>query len=94
MEAFSTRRYILAQILLQKGEVQPLVEANRILHEAKAHPVSLMVVPIEQSHVTFCTFSDASFASSKDSNSYQGTLVVATDWRMLANEQAVLVPMA
>ena len=82
------------QTKVPKGEVQHLIEANRILQEAKAHPVSLKVVPIEQSHVTFCTFSDASFASSKDSSSYQGTLVVATDWRMLANEQAVLIPLA
>ena len=67
--------------------------ANKLLHEAKSHPVSLMTAPIPEQHVTFGTFSDASFATRKDSNSYQGTLVVA-DWRMLSNEQAVIVPMA
>ena len=41
------------QSRIPKGEVRDLVEANRVLHEAKAHPVSLMVVPIEQEHVTF-----------------------------------------
>ncbi|CAE7196701.1 unnamed protein product, partial [Symbiodinium sp. CCMP2592] len=68
--------------------------ANRILFEAKSHAVSIMIVPIEESNVTFCTFSDASFATSRDQNSYQGCLVLATDWRMLANERAVVIPMA
>ena len=82
------------QSKVTKGQVQHLIEANRVLHEAKVHAVSLMIVPIQENHVTFCTFSDASFASTKDNNSYQGALVVATDWRMLANESAVLVPVA
>ncbi|CAE7349620.1 unnamed protein product [Symbiodinium sp. CCMP2592] len=62
--------------------------------KAKSHAVSIMIVPIEESNVTFCTFSDASFATSRDQNSYQGCLVLATDWRMLANERAVVIPMA
>ena len=82
------------QTRITKGEVQHLVEANRVLHEAKVNPISLMVVPLEEDHVTFCTFSDASFATSKDNNSYQGTLVMVTDWRMLANKQAVISPIA
>ncbi|CAE7412933.1 RE1 [Symbiodinium natans] len=82
------------QTRVNKGQVQHLLEANRVLQEAKAHPISLMVVPIQEQHVTFCTFSDASFATSKDHNSYQGTLVVATDWRMLANREAVIIPVA
>ena len=84
----------ILQSAVNRAEVRHLLEANRVLYEAKASPVSLMVVPIPEPHVTFCTFSDASFATSKDSNSYQGTLVVATDWRMLANEKAVIVPVA
>ena len=82
------------QSKVTKGCVKHLLEANKVLYEAKSHAVSLMVVPIPEEHVTFCTFSDASFATSKDSNSYQGTLVVATDWRMLANNRAVVVPVA
>ena len=82
------------QTRVNKGQVQHLLEANKGLHETKANRVSLMIVPISEQHVTFCTFSDASFATSKDNNSYQGTLVVITDWRMLANERAVIVPVA
>ena len=84
----------MLQSAVPKARVSHLLEANRLLHEAKSHPVSLMTVPIPEAHVTFCTFSDASFATSKDSNSYQGTLVVATDWRMLSNERAVIAPLA
>ena len=82
------------QTRINQGQVHHLIEANRVLHEAKTHRVSLMIVPISEEHVTFCTFSDASFATSKDNNSYQGTLVMITDWRMLANEKAVIVPVA
>ncbi|CAE7367547.1 GIP, partial [Symbiodinium pilosum] len=32
--------------------------------------------------------------AAKENNSYQGTLVMITDWRMLANEKAVIVPVA
>ena len=82
------------QSAIPRAEVRHLIEANRVLHEAKSHHMSLMIVPIEEANLTFCTFSDASFATSKDNNSYQGTLVVATDWKMLENRQAVIVPMA
>ena len=97
--AVHTRPDIAAQVgflqtRINKGQVQHLLDANKVFHEAKSHRVSLMVAPIQEEHVTFCAFSDASFATSKDNNSYQGTLVVATDWRMLANQQAVIVPVA
>ena len=82
------------QSRVNKGQVQHLLEANKVLYEAKSNALSLMIVPIRESAVTFCTFSDASFATSKDNNSYQGTLVVATDWRMLENQRAVITPMA
>ena len=84
----------ILQSAVNRAEVRHLLEVNRVLYEAKANPVSLMVVLIPEPHVTFCTFSDASFATSKDSSSYQGTLVVATDWRMLANEKAVIASVA
>ncbi|CAE7733941.1 GIP [Symbiodinium pilosum] len=84
----------MLQSAVPRARVSHLMEANKLLHEAKSNPVLLMTVPIQEPHVTFCSFSDASFASSRDSNSYQGTLVVATDWRMLSNKQAVIAPMA
>ena len=75
------------QSQINKGEVRHLMEANRVLQEAKSHHVSIMVVPITEQHVTDCT-------TAKDHHAYQGTLVAATDWRMLANERAVVVPVA
>ena len=53
-----------------------------------------MVAPLNEAHVTFCALSDACLATSRDSNSYQGTLVMVIDWRMLANQQAVISPVA
>ena len=35
------------QASVTKATVADLVQCNRILHEAKSHPVSLMVLPIE-----------------------------------------------
>ena len=32
--------------------------ANRLLHEAKSHPVTLMTLPISVDQLSFCAFSD------------------------------------
>ena len=60
----------MLQSAVPRARVSHLMEASKLLHEAKSNPVSLMTVPIQEPHVTFCSFSDASFASSRDSNSY------------------------
>eukprot|EP00435_Cladocopium_sp_Y103_P063936 s917_g25.t1 len=49
------------QSAVSAGRIEHLIAANRVLYEAKSHPVSLMIVPIEEHQVTFCAFSDASF---------------------------------
>ena len=82
------------QSCVNKAQVKHLIEANRVFHEAKSHPISTMVVPVPKEDVTYCAFSDASFATNKDSNSYQGTFIVMTDWRMLNNERTVIAPVA
>ena len=61
---------IAAKVGFTKGRVQHLLEANRVLHGAKSHAASIMVAQAREEHVIFCTFSDASFASTKDNNSY------------------------
>ena len=53
-----------------------------------------MVAPLNEAHVTFCALSDVCLATSRDSNSYQGALVIVIDWRMLANQQVVVSPVA
>lgn len=82
------------QASVTRATIADLMQCNRILHEAKSHPVSLMVLPIEPKRVTFCAFSDASFLSSKHSTAHQGTLVFTTTPEILENKRAVVAPVA
>lgn len=82
------------QSLVTKAQVKHLLEANRVLYEGKKHDVCLMVVPIGERGLTFCSFSDASFSTSKDLSSRQGTLIVSTDARLLQNKTTVVCPIA
>ena len=82
------------QAVVTKATVGDLILGNKVLHEAKTHPVSLMVLPIQPDHVTLCAFSDASFLSGKNSNAHQGTLIFVTSPEILANQKAVVAPIA
>ena len=82
------------QSAINSACVSHLLEANCILHEAKTSRVTLMIVPLQEIKVTFCTFSDASFASSKKLCAHQGTVIFATSGELLANQSAVVCPMA
>ena len=74
--------------------VEDLLQANRVLVEAKANRISLITVPIPESRVTFCGFSDASFSTSKGSPSRPGALILSTDQRLVQDQQAVICPIA
>ena len=67
------------QAAIPCGRVEHLILANRVLFEAKSKPVNLMIVPIAESKVTFCAFSDASFESGNGNPTRQGTLIFTTD---------------
>ena len=82
------------QAAIPHGRIEHLIQANRVLYEAKTKPVSIMIVPIHESEVTFCSFSDASFDSGKGNSSRQGTLVFATDGKLVKNHRTVICPMA
>eukprot|EP00435_Cladocopium_sp_Y103_P009579 s5005_g2.t1 len=82
------------QSAVTKATVADLIQCNRILHEAKTHPVSLMVLLIAPDQVTLCAFSDASFMSSKQSTAHQGTLIFVTTPELLQNQKAVVAPIA
>ena len=70
------------------------LEANRVLQEAKMHPVSLMIVPIDEQRLTSCAFPDASFASCQKLSARQGKIIFATTPELLENQKAVVCPMA
>ena len=82
------------QTAVTKGKIEHLITANRVLYEAKSHPVSLMIVPIKEQQVTFCAFSDASFETGKGQSTRQGTIIFSTDGRLEANVKTVICPVA
>ena len=84
----------ILQSRIPKAKISDLIEANRVLFEAKTHPVSLMVVPIKPSQVAFCAFSDASFETKKGDPSRQGTIIFTTDAGMAKNQLSVICPIA
>ena len=82
------------QSAVNQARVSHLLEANRVLQEAKQHPVSLMIVPINEADLTFCAFSDASFASNLKTNAHQGTVIFSTSPELLENHTALVCPVA
>lgn len=82
------------QSRVNSATVADLLQGNKVLTEAKQHKVSLMVLPICPEHVTFCAFSDASFSVTQGTTAHQGTLIFATTPELLANDQAVIAPLA
>ena len=97
--AVHTRADICAKVgelqsAINQARVEHLLQANRVLQEAKQHPVSLMIVPIRESLLTFCAFSDASFSSVQRMSSHQGTIIFTTTPELLENNTTVVCPMA
>ena len=82
------------QSKVTKATVGEMLALNRILHEAKSHAACLHILPIPTSEVTFCAFSDASFATNKDAASRQGTIVFATDRSLENNQVGIVCPIA
>ena len=77
-----------------RAKVEDLIQANKVLYEAKVNKVALMVLPIEPTRVTFCAFSDASFMSNKSLHAHQGTIIFVTTPELLGNQKAVVAPIA
>ena len=82
------------QSSVNRATVSELIQANKVLAEAKMHKVSLMVLPIKPELLTYCAFSDASFLSGKQNNAHQGTLIFPTTPELLENRKAIIAPVA
>ena len=77
-----------------QASVQTLLDANRVLRETQLNEeVQVQYLPIAPTSITFASFGDASFASSKCLSSHQGTVVCATDHRLESNQEAPLSPL-
>ena len=65
------------QSSINKATVATLLEANKVLHEAKMFAdVTVKIQPIPLENLRFVAFSDASFASEKVPDSHQGMLIM------------------
>ena len=54
----------------------------------------MFTIPIPIQELTFCAFSDASFATNRDTASGQGTIIFATDCRFGSNQVGIVCPVA
>ncbi len=82
------------QSQINKAKVETLLEANRTLHEAKAHSevtVKIKHIPIDD--LRFVAFSDASFASERNPDSHQGMIIMACHSKIGSNQASPISPM-
>ena len=76
------------------AKVQTLLSANKLLREAQEHSsVCIYYRPIPVQDLTFMAFGDASFASAKNLNSHQGTLICAAHECIHNNVDAPISPL-
>lgn len=81
------------QSQINRAKVSTLIDANRVLHEAKEHAkVRLIIHPIPIDDLRFVAFSDASFASEKCHDSHQGLIIMAAHKRIGENRSSVVNP--
>ena len=90
-----SHRLGLLQSAINRASVAHVLEANKVLHEAKQHAhVALRIQPIPISDVRFVAFSDASFASEKNPDSYQGMIIMAAHKDIANNKTTRVNPIA
>ena len=77
------------QAAVTKATVQTLPDANKVLRETQQYSeVKIHFRPIPPKDLTFVSFGDASFASSKNLSSHQGAIICATTTCLALNEEA------
>ena len=81
------------QSAINHAKVETLMEANRVLHEAKKHhDVTITIKPIPFTDFRFMAFSDASFSSAKKLDSHAGSIIVGTHQDINRNCQCPISP--
>ena len=84
----------LLQAKISSATVQDLLNANRILEEAKRNnDVQIKIKAIDPKDVRFLSFSDAAFATREKANSQKGCLIVATSKQINQFESATVSPL-
>ena len=80
---------------INSATIQTLIDANRVLHEAKKHKdtrVTVQSIDIQQ--LRFLAFSDASFSSRKQPDSHTGMMIMATHANIEKNHQCPVSPLS
>ena len=73
--------------------VETLMDGNRALQEAKKHAdTCLRIQPIPLEDIRFLSFSDAAFASAKNTSSHQGMLLMTAHKCIGENQSSVVNP--
>jgi hypothetical protein len=84
----------LLQSSFGEPTVSDLVEANRLLSEARKHAdLGFKILPIEPSVLRFGATADSAWANNRDASSQMGYLVFATDTSMDAGQRAPFSPL-
>ena len=77
------------------AEIKDLIEANKILKEAKdTSSTSILVQPIPMHQLTFASFGDASFASESQLKAQQGVFIAACAKELGENRISDISPIA
>ena len=82
------------QCQIAQPTVATLLQANKVLREAQEHSdtkIWYRAIPVKD--ITHISFGDASFASPKNMNSFQGHIICATSTELDQNRQAPLSPL-
>ena len=88
-------RLSMLQSKINQAQVDTLIEANKVLHEAKRHhDVSLIIQPIACEDFRFLAFSDASFSSKSNPDSHAGSIILGTHRRISHNVSCLISPIS
>ena len=86
-------RLSLLQGRINNGQIQDLIEGNKLLHDAKVHSsVKCKYQYIPKDELRFVAFSDASFASEKNHSSHQGLMIMSAHKEIGENKRSVVNP--
>ena len=88
-------RLSMLQSKINQAQVETLLEANKVLHEAKRHhDVCLVIQPIACEDFRFLAFSDASFSSKTNPDSHAGSIILGTHKLISQNVSCPISPIS
>ena len=89
-----SNRLSTLQSQINSAQVETIMEANKLLHEAKKyHDTTITIKSIPRDDLRFMVFSDASFASSSKPYSYAGSIIVGTHRDISKNVECPISPL-